>query len=64
MNRKNLVNPGTVNREVGLLRSMLNLAVEWFDLEMKPIKYVMAKEEPSKIEAVKIEAVHDFRGKF
>ena len=45
-NRKNLVNPGTVNREVGLLRSMLNLASEWFDLELKPIKYEMAKEEP------------------
>ena len=45
-NRKNLVNPGTVNREVGLLRSMINLAVEWFDLELKPIKYEMAKEEP------------------
>jgi integrase len=25
---------------------MLNLAVEWFDLELKPIKYEMAKEEP------------------
>jgi integrase len=45
-NRKNLVNPGTVNREVGLLRSMLNLAVEWFDLDLKSIKYGMAKEEP------------------
>jgi hypothetical protein len=45
-NRKNLVNPGTVNREVGLLRSMINLASEWFDLELKPIKYEMAKEEP------------------
>jgi hypothetical protein len=45
-NRKNLVNSGTVNREVGLLRSMINLASEWFDLELKPIKYEMAKEEP------------------
>jgi integrase len=45
-NRKNLVNPGTVNREVGLLISMINLAAEWFDLELKPIKYEMAKEEP------------------
>jgi hypothetical protein len=45
-NKKNLVNPGTVNREVGLLRSMINLASEWFDLELKPIKYEMAKEEP------------------
>ena len=27
-NRKNLVNPGTVNREVGLLISMINLASE------------------------------------
>ena len=45
-NRKNLVNPGTVNREVGLLRNMINLAAEWFDLELKPIKYEMAKEEP------------------
>jgi integrase len=45
-NKKNLVNPGTVNREVGLLRSMMNLASEWFDLELKPIKYDMAKEEP------------------
>jgi hypothetical protein len=43
MTRKNLVNPGTVNREVGLLRSMVNLAAEWFDLELKPIKYEMAK---------------------
>jgi integrase len=45
-NRKNLVTPGTVNREVGLLRTMLNLASEWFDLELRPIKYEMAKEEP------------------
>ncbi|MGD2085615.1 MAG: site-specific integrase [Candidatus Aminicenantes bacterium] len=45
-NRKYPVNPGTVNREVGLLRSMINLAVEWFDLELKPIKYEMTKEEP------------------
>ena len=45
-NKKNLVNPGTVNREVGLLRSMINLASEWFGLELKPIKYEMAKEEP------------------
>jgi hypothetical protein len=35
-NRKNLVKPGTVNREVGLLRSIINLASEWFDLELKP----------------------------
>jgi integrase len=45
-NRKSLANPGTVNREVGLLRSMINLAAEWFALELKPIKYEMAKEEP------------------
>jgi hypothetical protein len=43
-NKKSLVNPGTVNREVGLLRSMVNLAAEWFDLELKPIKYDMAIE--------------------
>jgi integrase len=28
------------------LRRIINLAVEWFELELKPIKYEMAKEEP------------------
>jgi integrase len=43
-NRKNLVSPTTINREFALLRNMLNLASEWYELELKPVKVEMAKE--------------------
>jgi integrase len=44
-NRKTFVAPSTVNRELGILRNMLRLASEWYDLELKPLKFEMAKEE-------------------
>jgi len=44
-NRSNSVSPTTINRELALLRNMLNLAIEWFELEIKPIKITMVKEE-------------------
>jgi integrase len=44
-NKKDLVAPSTINRELGLLRNMLNLASEWYELELKPLKIEMAKEE-------------------
>jgi integrase len=44
-NKKDLVAPSTINRELGLLRNMLNMASEWHELELKPLKIEMAKEE-------------------
>jgi integrase len=38
--------PGTVNREVALLRKMLSLAVEWQLLERHPLAGVKALQEP------------------
>jgi hypothetical protein len=44
-NRKTFVAPSTINRELGLLRNMLRLASEWYELDLKPLKFEMAKEE-------------------
>jgi integrase len=41
---ESLVAPTTVNRELELLRGMLNKASEWYELELKPFKFEKAKE--------------------
>lgn len=43
-NRNNLVSPTSINRELALLRNMLHMASEWYEMELKPIKVEMAKE--------------------
>jgi integrase len=43
--REKFLNPSTKTSTL-YFRSMINLASKWFDLELKPIKYEMAKEEP------------------
>jgi hypothetical protein len=33
-NRKTFVAPSTINRELGLLRNMLRLASEWYEMDV------------------------------
>jgi hypothetical protein len=40
--RKTFVAPSTINRELGILRNMLRLASDCYDLELKPLKFEMA----------------------
>jgi hypothetical protein len=44
-NRKTFAAPSTINRELGILRNMLRLASEWYEIQLKPLKFEMAKEE-------------------
>jgi integrase len=42
---KTFVAPSTINRELGILRNMLRVSSEWYDLDLKPLKFEIAKEE-------------------
>ncbi|MBN2416790.1 tyrosine-type recombinase/integrase [bacterium] len=47
IDRKARVQPATINREVSLLKRMLNLAVEWDIISKNPIKKVKKLKEPA-----------------
>jgi len=50
IDRKKKVKPATVNREVALLKRILNIAVEWGKLKDNPIRNVKALKEPRGID--------------